>query len=415
MDVQRSKPKSARLKLLPALAALGLLLLGGLAFVGFEPAAPEVDPRTLLMSELERGTLVVEVRGPGTLVPERIRWITALTAGRVEQRFLDPGQTVDPNSVILQLSNPDVELEALDAQRQLTAARGVLLALRTSLEEQRLNQVSAVASAKAAHLSAVRDAEAAEALVAENIVSSIEAGKKQEKAEEMHARYRAEKQRLALSNTTSAEKIALQEEQVTRLEEIAVFHQDRVASMTVTAGAAGELQDTHLEIGQWVQPGETLAKVAEPRGLKAVLKIPETLARDVALGQRAEVDTRNGIATGRVFRIDPSVQNGSVAVHVRLEGELPRGARSDLSVEGTIETSRVDDVLHVARPAFSQPDSSHAIFVVTDGGASAARVNVRIGRVSANAAEIVEGLEQGDRVIVSDMSRWDAFDRIELD
>jgi HlyD family secretion protein len=414
MDVPREHPRRNHRRLLTAGGVgLGVLLLAG-AFVGFEPAAPEVDLRTVLVDETERGTFVVEVRGPGRLVPEQIRWITALTAGRVEQRFLDPGQPVEAETVILQLSNPDVELEALDAQRQWTAARSELLALRTGLEEQRLQQLADVASAKAAYQAAVRDADAAEGLVAKSIVSSIEAGKKRERAEEMDARYKAEKKRLELVNATAADKVSLQEEQVQRLQEIADFHQERVASMTVRADAAGVLQDTNLEIGQWVQPGETLAKVAEPRGLKAVLRIPETLARDVALGQPARVDTRNGIADGRVFRIDPSVQNGSVEVHVRLLGELPRGARSDLSVDGTIETSRVEDVLFVARPAFSQADTSIALFKL-DSSDSALRVNVRIGRVSANAAEVVEGLEPGDRIIVSDMSRWGEFDRVELD
>lgn len=413
MDVPRQKTKSLARTLLPAVGVSAVALLAALVFLGFEPASPEVDVRTLLISEITRGPFVIEVRGPGTLVPEQVRWITALTAGRVEQRFVDPGEPVEADTVILQLSNPDVELEALDAQRQLTAARSDLLALQTGLEEARLNQVTVVASAKAAHLSAVRDAEASHGLVAKKIVSAIEAGKKQEKAAEMEERYGAEKQRLKLLVETTAGKVLLQREQVERLQEIADFHGHRVASMAVTAGAAGELQDTHLEIGQWVQPGETLAKVAEPRGLKAVLRIPETLARDVALGQRAEVDTRNGVVEGRVFRIDPSVQNGSVAAHVRFEGELPRGARPDLSVEGSIETARVEDALYVARPAFSGTGSNHALFKVE--GDSATRVNVQIGRVSADAAEIVAGLEEGDRVIVSDMSRWDAFDAIDLD
>jgi multidrug resistance efflux pump len=414
MDVPRERPPKSHRRLLTAAGVGGVVLLLAGAFVGFEPAAPEVDLRTVLIDETQHGTFVVQVRGPGTLVPEQIRWITALTAGRVEQRFLDPGQPVEAETVILQLSNPDVELEALDAQRQWTVARSELLALRTGLEEQRLEQFADVASAKAAYQAAVRDADAAEGLVAKSIVSSIEAGKKRERAEEMDARYETEKKRLALVNSTAADKILLQEEQVQRLQEIADFHQERVASMTVRAGAAGVLQDTDLEIGQWVQPGETLAKVAEPRGLKAVLRIPETLARDVAIGQSAQVDTRNGVADGRVFRIDPSVQNGSVEVHVRLLGEVPRGARSDLSVDGTIETGRVENVLFLARPAFSQADTNIALFKL-DSGDSAVRVNVRVGRVSAGAAEIVEGLEPGDRVIVSDMSRWNEFDRVELD
>ena len=212
-----------------------------------------------------------------------------------------------------------------------------------------------------------------------------------------------------------AEKIALQQEEAERLQEIASFHRDRVESMTVRAGTDGVLQQSDLEIGQWVQPGETLAKVAEPRGLKAVLRIPETLARDVAVGQPSTIDTRNGLVSGRVFRIDPSVQNGSVEVQVRLTGELPRGARSDLSVDGRIETSRVDDVLFVSRPVFSRADSKLALFRLEPGGDVAVRVNVRLGRVASDSAEILEGLQAGDRVIVSDMSRWDSFDRIELD
>jgi multidrug resistance efflux pump len=395
-------------------AGVGALALAVL-LLGFEPAAPEVDRRALLIAELSRGTFLAHVRGPGTLVPEQVRWITALTAGRVEQRLLDPGQPVEADSVILKLSNPDVELEALDAQRQLTAARGELLALRTGLEEQRLDQVVAVASAKAAYLEAVREAEAVRGLAAQSIVSSLEASRKQERAEEMDERYRAETERLALLVATADEKLRLQEDQVERLREIAEFQEVRVASMVVRAGAAGSLQETHLELGQWVQPGETLAVVAEPRGLKAVLRIPETLVRDVALGQPASIDTRNGEAEGRVVRIDPAVQNGSVEVHVRLSGELPRGARPDLSVEGTIETARIDDVLFVSRPAFSQSDSSLSLFRLEPDGDSARRVSARVGRVSADAAEVLEGLDAGDRVIVSDMSRWEAFDRVELD
>jgi HlyD family secretion protein len=418
MDVPRDKrsrsetQRSGRVAAMAAVAALVLLAVG---FVGFEPAAPEVDARTLLVGEAQRGTFVMEVRGPGTLVPEQIRWITALTAGRVEQRLLDPGEEVAPDTILLQLSNPDVELESLDAQRQLTAARGELLALRTGLEEQRLNQLATVASAKAAFLSARADAHAADGLVAKRMVSSLEAGKKKDRAEEMDARYRAEKLRLDLLTETSDDKIALQAEQVDRLDQIADFQQKRVESMTVRAGAPGVLQDTTLEVGQWVQPGETLAKVAEPRGLKAVLKIPETLARDVATGQQAKVDTRNGVASGRVFRIDPSVQNGAVEVHVRLEGELPRGARSDLSVEGTIEVARAEDVLHIDRPAYSQADATLGLFVLNPAGDGAIRATVRLGRVSTGSAEVLGGLEPGDRVVVSDMSRWSTFDRLEID
>jgi multidrug resistance efflux pump len=415
MDIPRGKRARGAGRRVAALAAFAALALGVFGFLEFEPAAPAVDARTLLVDEAERGTFVMEVRGPGTLVPEQIRWITALTAGRVEQRLLDPGEPVEPDTVILQLSNPDVELEALDAERQRTAARGELLALRTGLEEQRLNQLTVVASAKAAFLAARADAQASDGLVAKKIVSALDAGKKKDRAEEMDARYRAEKLRLELLVATADEKLALQEEQVERLQQIAEFQQKRVESMTVRAGAPGVLQDTTLEVGQWVQPGETLAKVAEPRGLKAVLKIPETLARDVAAGQDAKIDTRNGVVSGRVIRIDPSVQNGAVEVHVRLEGELPRGARSDLSVDGTIEVARAEGVLHIDRPAYSQADTTLGLFVLNEAGDGAVRASVRLGRVSANSAEVLGGLEPGDRAVVSDMSRWSTFDRIRFD
>jgi HlyD family secretion protein len=415
MDVARTpKSRVSRHWLLAAGSTLAVALTV-LLVLGVEPAAPTVDQRTLLVDSARRGSFAVTVRGPGTLVPEQIRWITALTAGRVEQRFLDPGEAVEADTVILQLDNPDVELKALDAKRQLTAARGELLALQTQLEEQRLGLVATIASMKADYGSAVREADAAKGLVAKKILSSIEADRKREEAEEMDERYRVEKQRLVLLETTSEGKVALQAEEVESLEKIAAFHAERVESMTVRPGASGVLQDTNLEIGQWVQPGEVLAKVAESQGLKALLRIPETLARDVALGQPARIDTRNGVISGKVFRIDPSVRNGSVEVQVRLLGDLPRGARSDLSVDGTIETARSEDALFIARPAFSQADSEMALFKLESSGGSATRVGVRIGRVASDAAEVLAGLAEGDQVIVSDMSRWSDFDRVELD
>ncbi len=399
---------------LAGIAGFIAIFAGAAAFLGLEPAAPRVDARTLLIDRAELGDLAVAVRGPGLLVPEQMRWITTLTAGRVEQRLVDPGQHVEVHTVIVELSNPDVELEFLDARRALTAARAELLALSTRLDEERLNQRAVVASARAAFAQAQRLDRASEGLVDKDLISAIEAGRRRDRAVEMDARFQSELQREELYASTADQKRSLQQVQVARLEEIADFHQARVDSMTVLAGASGTLQHTELEVGQWVQPGELLAKVAESGRLKAILEIPETLARDVARGQPVAVDTRNGIAKGHVTRIDPSVRDGSVAVHVRLSGTLPKGARPDLSVEGTIETARLENILHVDRPALSQADSTLSLFKLSTDGHTAVRVSVKLGRVAANDAEISRGLLEGDRVIVSDMSRWDAFDRIDI-
>lgn len=400
------------------LVAAIVLPLGALwAYTQLEPAVPNVDSRTLLIDEAARGPLLIQVRGPGTLVPEKIRWITALTAGRVEQRLVDPGQLVEPDTVILELSNPDVQLEALHARRQHTAARAELLDLRTRLERERLDQLAALATVNAEHQASRRQARASENLVAKNMISELDAREAVEHAEEMAARYGVELERLKLLESTLADKVALQEMQVERLREIVEFQEGRVASMTVRARASGILQDTELEIGQWVQPGATLGKVAEPYQLKAVLKIPETLAKEMSLGQSAVIDTRNGEAgfvRGRIFRIDPAVQNGAVRVHVRLPSELPKGARPDLTVEGVVEVAELDDVISVRRPAYSQAHSTLGIFVLNEDGRGATRTEVRLGRTSADAVEILDGLGEGDRIIVSDMSRWDSFDRVEV-
>jgi HlyD family secretion protein len=414
VDLPINSKRAAGRHWLTGVASVAAIFVGGVAFLGVEPAAPRIDARTLLIDRAEFGDLTVAVRGPGVLVPEKIRWITTLTAGRVEQRLVDPGQNVDADSIIVELSNPDVELESLDARRALTAARAALLALSTRLEEERLNQLAVVASARAGLSEAQRLERASEGLVGKDLISAIEAGRREDRAVEMNTRFQAELQRERLYASTAEQKISLQQTQVARLEEIADFHQARVDSMTVLAGASGILQHTELEVGQWVQPGELLAKVAEPGRLKAVLDIPETLARDVALGQPVAVDTRNGVAHGRVSRIDPSVRDGSVVVHVRINGDLPKGARPDLSIEGTIETTRLEGVLHVDRPAFSQAESTLSLFKLSPDGRAAVRVSVKLGRVAANDAEIAHGLLQGDRVIVSDMSRWAAFDRVDI-
>jgi multidrug resistance efflux pump len=400
------------------------LIYGGIALVGLvaatlglrglKPAAPRVDRASVWIDSVQKGPLVIEVRGPGTLVPERIRYISAVTAGRVERRLAEPGQEVHPETVLLELSNPDVQLEALESERQLTVSQADRVNLQTNLVIQRLNQEAAVAAAKAAYQDAKRNAEAAEGLATKELISAMEASRAIDRVEELDTRYKVEEQRLAVMVGAADSQLALQKAQVGRLGAVTEFQRGRVRSMKVIAGANGILQELPLEVGQWAQSGATLARLVEPGKLKAVLRIPETQAKDVAIGQPAAIDTRNGIVKGKVYRIDPAVQNGTVTVDVSLEGEMPRGARPDLSVDGTIQVERLEDVLHLGRPAYGQANSAVGLFKLTSDGGEATRVNVRLGRTSVNTVEILGGLQPGEKVIISDMSRWDGYDRVRV-
>ncbi len=378
------------------------------------PAAPSVDRSTIWTDVVKRGEMVRQVRGPGTLVSEQIRWIVALTAGRVERILLDPGAEVDSSTIILLLSNPDVEIQALEAQSQLTNAEAYLVELQTRLEGQRLSQASLVATVRSQCQEATRNLSRDEDLAQQGLISDIELQNSRDRAEELKTRLQIEEQRLEVMTDAVDSQIAAQRAQVTRLRSIAEFKQNLVESMEVMAGVSGVLAEMPLEEGQWVRPGDYLARVVQPGRLRAELRIPETQARDVAVGQRAWIDTRNDTIPGRVVRIDPAVQAGSVTVDVRLEGALPREARPDLSVDGTIELERLDDVLYVGRPAYGQANSLVGLFKVVDDGRGAVRVTVRLGRASVSTIEVIEGLSVGDEVILSDMSAWDEHDRVRL-
>lgn len=413
MDIPREKKSQKGKRILIGVGTVAVLVVGTLALRSLEPAAPKIDRNTIWLDSVQRGPFEISVRGPGTLVPEQIRWITAVTSGRVESRLLEPGEEVTPETIILEMTNPDVQLESLEAQRQLAAAKASLISLETSLETQRLNQIGVVASTKSQYRAAKREAQAADTLVKRNLISGFEAQGAWDTAEEMEARYQVELDRLDLFTRTIDAQLVLQREQVDRLKAVFEFQRDRVASMNVRAGAYGVLRELPLEVGQWAQSGQTLAVVVEPGRLKAVLRIPETQARDIAIGQNARIDTRNGIIDGQVMRIDPAVQNGTVTVDVRLISELPRGARPDLSVDGTIQIEYLSDVLYVSRPAYGQANSTVGMFKLQDNG-EAVRVNVRLGRSSVSTIEVVDGLVEGDLVVVSDMSRWDRFDRVRI-
>jgi multidrug resistance efflux pump len=412
LDIPRA-PKPKRGPWLYVSAVI-LLVVATVGFSRMRPAAPTVERATLWIDKVRQGPMLRQVRGSGTLVPERIRWISAVTAGRVERILVHAGETVDEKAVLLELVNPDVQLEALDAERQLTLAEAELASLDASLQNNVLAQEGVVATTHTELMDATRGAAGADKLAAEGLISGNELDRARDRASEMKTRYEGEQKRLEVMRGTVKTQLGLQRAQVGRLKAISAFHQGRVASMRVVAGARGVVQDMSLEEGQWVNPGALLAKVAQPERLKAVLRVPETQAKDIGLGQRASIDTHNGVIAGRVARIDPSVQDGTVAVDVGLDGALPQGARPDLSVDGVIEIERLANVLYVGRPVDGQANATIGVFKLSPGGKEASRVNVRLGKISVNTVEVVQGLAAGDEVILSDMSRWDGVSRVRL-
>jgi HlyD family secretion protein len=413
VDIPRQPVKNRR-RWIYGGAALAVLVLVTVALAKMEPAAPVVERATVWPDTVRRGDMVRQVRGPGTLVSEDIRWISAVTQGRVESKLVQPGTAVRAGTVLVTLSNPDVERQALEAQRQLTAAQADVTTLRNDLQNQLLSQQGTVAQVQAQFNEAQRQASAAEGLARQNMVSAQELSRARDNAEDLRTRLEVERQRLEFMRGSINQQLAAQESQVAMLRRLAAFNQGQIASMQVRSVSDGVLTELPVELGQWVNSGATLAKVVQPGRLKAVLRIPETQARDVAIGQRASVDTRNGIVQGRVIRIDPASQNGTVAVDVALEGPLPRGARPDLSVDGTVDIERLNDVLYVGRPAYGQPESTVGLFKLLPGGREAIRVNVRLGRSSASTIQVVQGLQPGDIVILSDMSQFENSDRVRL-
>lgn len=379
------------------------------------PAAPMVERSTIWSDTVKRGSLLRQVRGLGSLIPEDIRWIPAESDSRVERIIVRPGTRVEADTVILELSNPQAEQEALDAEWQLKAAEAEYRNARVKLESDLMNQRASAATVGADYNEARRKAETDSELAKLGVISGLSLKSSKGKAEEMSTRNDIEQQRIAINTKAVESQMAVQQAKVEQLRALYNLKRKTLASLKVTAGIAGVLQELPVQVGQRVTPGTTLAKVAQPEHLKAELKVPETQAKDIQLGQPASIDTHNGVIKGSVMRIDPAVQNGTVTVDVKLEGELPKGARPDLSVDGTINLDQLTNVLYVARPAFGQEKQSVGIFRLGPDGATAERVNVKLGRMSVNAVEILEGLKEGDQVILSDMSRWDNVDRIRLE
>jgi multidrug resistance efflux pump len=413
MDIVRA-PK-ARGRRYAVGAAIGVFVV--LATVGvsrLKPAEPSVDRASLIIDSVRRGDMVREVRGPGTLVPEQIRWISAVTSARVERIVAQPGQPVQPNTVLLEMSNPDVQIEALQAEQALSEAQSRFAELRVQLEGSRLTQEGTVAAIKTQNLSANQQRVAADTLFTQKLISRFEYNNAHASADESGTRLRLEQQRLGLINDNVQSQLDAQRRQIDRLQAIAAFQTSRVQTLVVRAGEQGVLQELPLQPGQWVNAGTTIGKVVQPGKLKAVLRIGETQAKDVAIGQAAMIDTRNGIVKGHVSRMDPAAQGGTVSIDVSLDGSLPAGARPDLNVDGTIQMERVQSIVYTGRPTLAQENGVISLFRLDAGGNSASRVRVRIGRISANAVEIAQGLMPGDRVVLSDVSLPDDTERIRI-
>lgn len=379
-----------------------------------EPAAPGVDRDTVYTDTVQRGEMLRQVRGTGTLVPQEIRWISAVTNSTVERIVLRPGVTVEPDTVIVELSNPQLEQSALEARLQLEAAQARYKSRQVELDRDVLTQRATVATAEQALTLSEYEARLDEELFEAELVSELQLRQKQATANQHRIQHQIEEQRLAILIDSVATQLAAEQAEVDRLETIWQLRRDEVADLRVTAGVAGVLQEVPLEEGASVTPGTNLARVGDPLRLMAELRIAETQARDVQIGQPASIDTRNGVIPGSVIRIDPAVQNGTVTVDVSLDGALPRGARPDLTVDGTIELERLVDVVHVGRPVYGQEDSVITLFKLQPDSNEAVRTRVALGRSSVNLIEVREGLQPGDQVVLSDMSQWDAFDRIQL-
>jgi HlyD family secretion protein len=416
MDIARpSQLKQMRRRQI-AVVGVSLLVLAAMSFglSRLQPALPTVEAATLYPDTVKRGPMVRQVRGIGTLVPEGIRWIPATTEGRVERIVLRPGTAVSADSVVLELSNPQLDQEVEDAQLKLQAAEAALANLRVQVQNDLLQQKAATASIDAEYSKARMQAEMNEALARERLVSDLALRQSALDAEQLSVRRDIAVEQLATRAESSRAQLAVQQSSVDQARALLQLRQRQRAELHVRAGLDGILQLVPVDEGQRVAPGTNLARVANPGRLKAEIKIAETQAKDVQLGQRADVDTRNGVISGRVTRIDPSVQNGTRTVDVSLDGELPRGAVPDLSVDGTIELERLADVVFMGRPAFGQDQSIVGIFKVDPATGEAHRVRVQLGRSSVDSVEVLSGLSPGDKVILSDMSAWDSVDRVRL-
>ena len=417
MDIPRQPAKKRKRNF--KRVGLVLLVIIGVALVTFgvsrlKPAAPSVDRATVWVDTVKRGPMLRQVRGPGTLVPEEVRVVAAATEGRVERILVQPGTEVTAGTVLLELVNPTIAQESVDAEYAQRAGEADYNTLKVKLESDRLTQQATVATVRAEYQQAKLQYDTDAQLARDGLIPAINLKLSKVRVEDLENRYRVEQQRLEVMSRSAKAQLAAQQARIAQMRALADLRRNQVGTLKVLAGTAGVLQQMQVEVGQQVSPGTNLARVVEPQRLKAELKIAETQAPGILLGQKAEIDTRNGIIPGHVIRIDPAAQQGTVTIDVGLDGPLPQGARPDLSVDGTIELERLADVIYMGRPAFGQAQSTVGIFKLDASGKEAVRVQVRLGRSSVNTVEILEGLQPGDQVILSDTSQWDAYNRIRL-
>ena len=422
VDIARSpsviRKKKIRRIIYGAVALLAIIVIT-VGVSRLKPAAPSVDRATVWVDTVKRGQMLRQVRGSGTLVPEDIRWISATTAGRVERIVLRAGAVVEPTTVILELSSPDVEQAHREAQLAYQSALAAYENRKADLQSALLTQESNVATIEANYSQASLDLEANLQLEKDGLVSSLLVKQKKGQVAELKNRLSVEEKRLEITRAGTKSQLAPQESDIAQKKAAADLQARRLDDLKVKAGMSGVLQcvcstpTTQVERGAQVNPGSNLARVANPSMLKAELRIAETQTKDIRIGQYAEVDTRNGVVKGKVSRIDPASSNGTVGVDVTLEGALPSGARPDLSVDGTVRLEELNNIIYVGRPAFGQENSSVSLFKVGADG-EAVRTTVKLGRSSVNTIEIVEGLQPGDQVILSDMSTYDEYQRVRL-
>ncbi len=416
MDVPRqgvAAKKRKRRILIIAGSVLGLIV-ATIALSRLKPAAPSVDRSSVWIDTVKRGPMLRQVRGLGTLVPEDIRWIPANTEGRVEKILIWPGTKVEPGDVILELSSPELEQSAHDAQLQAKAAEAELATMRATLQREVLDQESKTTAAHAAYEQAKMERQTNDQLAKNGLVAELVYKSSKIKEEEAQKSDEIEQKRLTFSRDSIEPQLASKQAAVDQANQLAKLKEDQVEALHVKAGMTGVLQQLPVQIGQRVKVGDNLARVADPTKLKAQIKIAETQAKDIQPKQQATIDTRNGVVKGHVTRVDPAVEQGTVTVDVAFDEPLPKGARPDLSVDGTIELERLDNVVFVGRPAFGQENSTVGMFKLVAGSNEAVRTPVKLGKSSVNSIEILSGLNPGDQVILSDTSAWDSHERIRL-
>jgi HlyD family secretion protein len=409
------KRKKKMRRIMYIAAAVVLIPLVTYALSRLKPAAPSVDSGTIWTGTVKRGPMLREVRGLGTLVPETIRLIPAATDGQVQQRYLLPGTPVKANTIIFDLVNPQLQQEELDAEYQLKGAQAAYEQTKAQLQNTLMDKRTLAASISSQYRTAEMVKQTKEQLGANGLAPELDVKTAQVQAEELAKENDLAQKEVETFQSSIEAQLAVQEATVNEKRAMYELKKSQMDQLHIRPGIDGMLQELDVEVGQKVTMGTVLARVAQPSHLKAQLKIAETQAKDVVIGQKASVDTHNGVIAGRVTRIDPAVVNGTVTVDVGFDGELlPPGARPDLSVEGTVEIERLTDVLYVERPVHGEANSTVGLFKVVDDGKEASRVQVQLGRSSVNTVEILKGLEIGDKVILSDMSAWDNYDRVQL-